>query len=107
MTCAACGNNVNDTARFCSACGAPLGAAAAVYGRQWPRLERPREGRRIAGVCVAFAQRYGWDPLLVRLILVLSVFCGAGAPLIAYIIAWIVIPNEPYMLPQTTGVMHS
>jgi phage shock protein PspC (stress-responsive transcriptional regulator) len=42
--------------------------------------------------------------MLVRLILVLAVFCGAGSPLIAYIIAWIVIPNEPYLLPQRTGV---
>ena len=104
MTCAACGNSVNDTARFCSACGAPLGAGQP-YARQWPRLERPRQGRRIAGVCAAFAQRYGWDPLLVRLILVLGVFCGAGFPLLAYLIAWIVIPNEPYLLPQTTGVV--
>lgn len=103
MVCAACGNTVNDTARFCSACGAPLAGAA--YASQWPRLERPRQGRRIAGVCAAFAQRYGWDPMLVRLILVLAVFCGAGAPLIAYFIAWIIIPNEPYMLPQTTGVV--
>ncbi|HSU20115.1 MAG TPA: PspC domain-containing protein [Acidobacteriaceae bacterium] len=105
MVCPACGNSVSDTARFCSACGTALGVTA--YGRQWPRLERPRQGRRIAGVCAAFAQRYGWDPLLVRLILVLAVFCGAGAPLIAYLIAWIIIPNEPYMLPQTTGVARS
>jgi phage shock protein C len=80
---------------------------AAPFARQWPRLERPREGRRIAGVCAAFAQRYGWDPMLVRLILVLSFFCGAGMALPAYIIAWIIIPNEPYLLPQRTGVATS
>jgi phage shock protein PspC (stress-responsive transcriptional regulator) len=42
--------------------------------------------------------------MLVRLILVLAVFCGAGAPFLAYLIAWIIIPNEPYPLPQRTGV---
>jgi phage shock protein C len=102
MNCPACQTTLNENARFCSACGSPL--TPALYTRQWPRLERPRQGRRIAGVCAAFAQRYGWDPILVRLILVLAVFCGAGSPLIAYIIAWIVIPNEPYLLPQRAGV---
>ena len=105
MTCPACQTSLNENARFCSACGCPL--AVAPYARQWPRLERPLVGRRIAGVCAAFANRYGWDPMLVRLILVLTVFCGAGAPLLAYIIAWIIIPNEPYMLPQSTGVTTS
>jgi phage shock protein C len=50
------------------------------------------------------AQRFGWDPLLVRLIAVLAIFCGIATP-IAYIIAWIMIPNEPYLLPQRTGAM--
>lgn len=102
MMCPACNTTINEQARFCSNCGCALTSTS--YARQWPRLERPLIGRRIAGVCAAFANRYGWDPMLVRLILVLAVFCGAGAPLLAYIIAWIVIPNEPYMLPQRTGV---
>ncbi|HTV09935.1 MAG TPA: PspC domain-containing protein [Candidatus Aquilonibacter sp.] len=105
MNCPACQTTLNDQARFCSACGCPQ--TATPYNRQWPRLERPLVGRRIAGVCAAFANRYGWDPLLVRLILVLCVFCGAGAPLLAYFIAWIIIPNEPYPLPVATGVTHS
>ncbi len=101
MTCPACQSNLNESARFCSACGCPVYAVP--YNRQWPRLERPREGRRIAGVCAALAQRFGWDPMLVRLIAVLAIFCGIATP-IAYIIAWIMIPNEPYLLPQRTGV---
>ncbi|HEY4010642.1 MAG TPA: PspC domain-containing protein [Acidobacteriaceae bacterium] len=105
MICPDCNTSLSDTARFCSTCGRPVNPAP--YARQWPRLERPRQGRRIAGVCAAFAQRYGWDPMLVRLILVLTVFCGAGAPLLAYLIAWIIIPNEPYLLPQMTSVTPS
>jgi phage shock protein PspC (stress-responsive transcriptional regulator) len=58
-------------------------------------LFRPLQGRAVAGVCAGFAQRYGWDVTIVRLLLVLGVLLG-GAPLIAYIIAWIVMPNEPY-----------
>jgi phage shock protein C len=102
MICPACQSTLSENAKFCSTCGCPQ--TAVPYAREWPRLERPLVGRRIAGVCAAFANRYGWDPMLVRLILVLAVFCGAGAPFLAYLIAWIIIPNEPYPLPQRTGV---
>jgi phage shock protein C len=92
-------------ARFCSNCGCAVTQAA--YVPVQPRLERPRHGRVIAGVCAGFAQRYGWDVVLVRLVLVLVVLCGAGTPLLAYLIAWIVIPNGQYALPQTIGGMTS
>jgi phage shock protein C len=61
-------------------------------------LFRPLAGRAIAGVCAGFAQRYGWDVVAVRLILVAAVLIGCGAPVIAYLIAWIVMPNEPYFM---------
>jgi len=61
-------------------------------------LFRPLQGRAIAGVCAGFAQRYGWDTVLVRLALVAAVLIGCGTPVIAYIIAWIVMPNEPYFV---------
>jgi phage shock protein C len=57
-------------------------------------LLRPRYGRKVAGVCAAFARAYGWDLNLVRLVLVLLVFFGGGGVL-AYVICWIVIPEEP------------
>ena len=45
--------------------------------------------------------------IIVRLVLCLAVLFGAGLPLIAYLIAWAVIPNEPHLLPppavQTTS----
>jgi phage shock protein PspC (stress-responsive transcriptional regulator) len=51
----------------------------------------------IAGVCAAFAQRYGWDVTVVRIITALVCLSGAGA--LAYLIAWIIIPEEPYTVP--------
>jgi phage shock protein PspC (stress-responsive transcriptional regulator) len=57
-------------------------------------LVRPLQGRAIGGVCAGFAQRYGWDVVIVRLVLVASVLVGCGAPVIAYIVAWIVMPNQ-------------
>lgn len=66
-------------------------------------LVRPREGRMIAGVCAGFALRYGWDPALVRLVLVLAAIFGVGMPLLAYFIAWIVMPNGQLSLPAQAG----
>jgi phage shock protein PspC (stress-responsive transcriptional regulator) len=61
---------------------------------------RPRYGRAIAGVCAAFAQEYGWDVALIRILLVVVVFFGCGMPILAYLVAWIAIPNEPYFFPM-------
>lgn len=100
MVCPACGTGVVDGARFCSGCGREI--AAPMYASVSPTLERPRHGRVIAGVCAGFAQPYGWDPILVRLLLCVAVVFGCGTPILAYLIAWIVMPNGQYVLPQTT-----
>ncbi len=104
MICSTCRSEIQSGARFCSACGqrvvpeyVPLNYAAAREG-----LVRPIEGRAIAGVCRGFAQRYGWDVAIVRLVLVLAVVFGCGTPVLAYIIAWIVMPNGPYLMPMYT-----
>lgn len=57
------------------------------------RLERPvrGDGRVIAGVCAALANRFGISTFLVRLIFVILAITGAAE--LAYIILWIVIPK--------------
>ena len=102
MTCTACGHLLEPSAHFCSSCGRALVLSSAPP-RIGERLYRPRSGRMIAGVCAGFAQRYGWDVALVRLVLVLAVIFGAGMPLLAYLIAWIVMPNAQFALPAQTG----
>jgi phage shock protein PspC (stress-responsive transcriptional regulator) len=72
----------------------PVHEAAAQAG-----LVRPLQGRVIAGVCAGFARRYGWDPVMVRLLMVLCFFVAAGTPVFAYIVAWIVMPNELWLVP--------
>lgn len=56
-------------------------------------LERPRrrEGRVIAGVCAALADRFGVSRFLVRLGFVIFGLVGAGE--LAYLILWVVIPR--------------
>ena len=94
MFCTQCGVQLGDQEpNFCPSCGKATGRAD--FGRytQRPhRLERPREGRRIAGVCAAFADYFDVDVTLVRLLALIFLFCGVGG--LAYIIAAIVIPNE-------------
>ena len=103
MTCTACGQTLEPSAQFCSGCGRAL--VTKTYALSRPgRLLRPREGRMIAGVCAGFALRYGWDVALIRLVLVLGVIFGAGMPLLAYVVAWIVMPNGQLQLPAASGV---
>lgn len=97
MICSACNNNMEERARFCSQCGRAVITPG--YAQMASRLTRPRLNRMIAGVCSGFAQQYGWDVTAVRLVFVLAVLLGAGMPLLVYFVAWIIMPNEPYLLP--------
>ncbi|WP_438318030.1 PspC domain-containing protein [Candidatus Caldatribacterium sp. SIUC1] len=58
------------------------------------RLYRSRRDRILGGVCGGIAEYFGLDPSLVRIVAVLLILVGGGA-ILAYIIAWILIPEEP------------
>ncbi|HZK10856.1 MAG TPA: PspC domain-containing protein [Atribacterota bacterium] len=58
------------------------------------KLYRSKKDYMIAGVCGGIAEYFEIDPTLVRLLAVLVVLLG-GAGVVAYIIAWIVIPKNP------------
>jgi phage shock protein C len=49
---------------------------------------------KIAGVCGGIAEYLGIDATVVRLAWVFATFLG-GSGIIAYIIAWIVMPERP------------
>ena len=105
MNCTACGKELGFGSKFCSNCGAavPVAPPYTPPAQPWApqqRIVRPRYGRMIGGVCAGLAQHFGWDVALVRVVLVVLVFFGCGTPLLAYFIAWIVIPNEPYFFPS-------
>lgn len=60
------------------------------------RLYRSRREKVIAGVCGGIAERYGWEPVLLRIAVILAFFLFAGPLIIlAYIVAWMVIPRRP------------
>ncbi|RME83235.1 MAG: PspC domain-containing protein [Caldilineae bacterium] len=58
------------------------------------RLYRSRKDRMIAGVCGGLGEYFNIDPTLIRLALLFLVIWGGGGVLV-YLIAWIVIPEEP------------
>ena len=100
MYCSHCGRQIDAAARFCPACGAAVQPMAYGRGPIFGQLVRPRSPRAIGGVCSGLALHYGWDVVTVRLLWVLCVlFAGTGV--LAYIIAWIVIPEAPYELPES------
>lgn len=89
--CTRCGTVLPQSARFCSNCGTSM-PSQALPGRP---LIRPRVGRQIAGVCLALARGYNWDVSVVRIVTVLVFLFSSGLVGIAYLAAWVGIPEEP------------
>ena len=97
MYCNYCGKVIQDDANVCAYCGTRVGS---VLARK--RLVRPRTDRKIAGVCAGFAEYFDLDVTLVRLAwLIVSLMTGVG--LLAYPVAWIVMPEEPLRLAAPAG----
>jgi phage shock protein C len=58
------------------------------------KLYRSKKDRWVAGVCGGLAEYLNVDPIIIRLIALLLVL-SAGGGLLVYIIAWLVVPEEP------------
>lgn len=56
-------------------------------------LYRSFNNRKIAGVAGGLAEHFNIDPVIIRILFVLTALCGGGGLLI-YIILWIVIPES-------------
>ncbi|MDO5670614.1 MAG: PspC domain-containing protein [Corynebacterium sp.] len=58
------------------------------------RLTRSLTDKYVAGVLGGIAETYGWNSTFVRLIFVAVSLIGSGTPLLAYIIAWFIMPQD-------------
>ncbi len=94
MFCTRCGTDLRDQDNFCSNCGGMTGRGAP-QPRPEARLSRPMSEAKIAGVCAGFARYSGLDVTLVRVLWVVLTLCPPCPGLIAYIVAWIVMPKDP------------
>lgn len=104
MYCNSCGKQIPDDAQLCAYCGKRVvyanGGFASVR-----RLVRPREGRKIAGVCKGFAEYFDLDVALVRIVWLVSAICGLLG-LVGYVAAWIIMPEEPLALPAAVSTVN-
>jgi len=89
MYCNYCGKVIQDDANLCAYCGKRIGSS-----RSRKSLIRPRVGRKVAGVCLAFAEYFDLDVTLIRVVWLIAVVLG-GCGLLAYVLAWIIVPSEP------------
>ena len=58
------------------------------------RLYRSRKDRKLAGVCGGIGEYFDVDPVLIRLLWIFFTLAGGGGVL-AYLIAWLVVPEAP------------
>jgi phage shock protein C len=101
MNCPNCRRDIADYSNFCYYCGARQTVAAPQPPQGNPeayrRLMRSSVDCKLAGVCGGLAEYFAADSTIVRLIWVLiSFFSGIVPGCVAYLIAWIVIPQAPY-----------
>jgi len=57
------------------------------------RLFRSKKEKMIGGLCGGIAEYFDIDPSIVRILWLLLMF-GAGFGLLAYIIGWIIVPED-------------
>ncbi len=65
-------------------------------------IYRSQKNRVIGGVAGGLAEYFGVEVVLVRLLWVLAIFLGGGGVL-AYLIAWLIIPEESEVLGRFPG----
>lgn len=70
------------------------------------RLYRSNDQRIFLGVCGGLAERYGWDPLWVRLAFVVGLLLG-GPGILVYAIMALVVPRNPALTGRSHAALPS
>lgn len=111
MFCTQCGIELEPQHRYCNQCGRGTGV-----GSPWPtaraprRLELSARDKKIGGVCGGFAQYFGMDVTLMRIIWMILIFVPPGVGLIGYALAWLVMPksqDDAVVAREPSTVPHS
>ncbi len=70
-------------------------------------LVRSRKGRMVAGVCAGMAKYFGVDVTLVRVIVAVLAVITGGAGILAYLVAWAIIPEESQKASDAENLVSS
>jgi phage shock protein C len=100
MYCNYCGKAIPDDANLCAYCGRRVGVTTVPRRK----LQRSRANRKIAGVCAGLADYVDMDVTLMRLLwAVVTILSGIAPGIIAYLVAWIIMPEEPETAAVAAG----
>lgn len=91
--CPYCAEAIRAEAIKCRWCGSMVEPGRALAGLASP-WERPRDGRKIAGVCAGLADQFGVSVTILRLAFLLGTLFSGGIFLLVYAALWIVMPEE-------------
>src|SRR5205823_8686762 len=100
MYCSNCGTQVGDRDNFCRTCGREVAHAGEAHQSSDTGYNAPRRvyrlvhDNKIAGVCSGLAKYFDVDVTLVRLVVATGIVLSGGLGLLAYIIAWIIMPVD-------------
>ena len=100
MFCTKCGVQMDENAFYCSQCGTRTGRIRPYVAGQTKHLMRSRYNKKLAGVCGGVAEYLDADPTLVRVIWLALAFLPFPGAILAYIVAWIVMPKEPLRISE-------
>ena len=109
MFCTHCGTSLDNSANFCPNCGVAIKEGGRPYSPPPQSAYPPRPlfrlatDRKIAGVCSGIAYYLSMDITLFRVLFAaVTVATGIVPLLIAYVIAWAIMPlGEPIYRPSS------
>ena len=70
------------------------------------KLTRNPDDKWLGGVCGGLADYTGIDANLIRLVVAVCTLLGAGSLILAYIVAWVLMPARPGGSPDRMGRGH-
>lgn len=60
------------------------------------KLYRSTSNKVIAGICGGLGEHFDIDPTIIRIVAVVAGLASCGAVLLFYLLAWIIIPQQPF-----------
>ncbi len=69
------------------------------------RLHRNSQDTVVGGVAAGLANYFAIDPLLIRILFIVSLFFSFGTSILIYIILWVVLPDINYSAPPVADTV--